>query len=273
MTIPYDQRRLGKHDRKQDPRTVRLGDFVHGKLAPPPAIDWAKHTVGRFPLWGNDSISDCTCVAAGHLIELWTAVAKGDPTKIGAPAVLSAYAAVSGYDPHKGTHDHGAHMLDVLKHWRRHGIGGHPICGYAYVDPSDRAELSSAVAAFGGAYLGFKLPLTAKRAGVWDVPKEGLVRDGAFGSWGGHTVCVVGFDHEGVTVATFGERQRVTWAFVEAYSDEAYAVVSEDFVRVHTHKTPSGFAIEALLQDLRRFDRDAVVGTVPLDAHAPSKQR
>lgn len=255
--VPADRRKLGKHDAKKDARTVHLRDFAPGPLTPPRELDWAKHTVRRFPLWGNDTIGDCTCVAAGHVIELWTAVAKGAPAEVGEAAVVEAYSAVSGYDPKTGASDSGAHMLDVLKHWRRRGIGGHKIDGFAYVDPGHHTLFGAAIATFGGAYLGFKLPLTAKRPGVWDVPKEGLVREGKFGSWGGHTVCVVGFDPEGITVATFGERQRVTWAFVDAYADEAYVAVSHDFSKRHSDRTPSGLAIDALIADLRRFERDS----------------
>jgi hypothetical protein len=251
-----------------------LRDYVHGALTPPRALDWSKHAVRRFPLWGNDELFDCTCVAAGHLVELWTAVAKGSPSEIGEPAVIAAYSAVSGYDPKTGAPDGGAHMLDVLKHWRRHGIGGHKIAGFAYVDPGRRALFGAAIATFGGAYLGFKLPLTAKRPGTWDVPKEGLAREGKFGSWGGHTVCVLGFDPEGITVATFGARKRVTWAFVEAYADEAYVAVSHDFLKRHSDRTPSGLAIDALIADLPRFEHDSTsTAAAPLDARTSARKR
>jgi hypothetical protein len=60
---------------------------------------------------------------------------------------------------------------------------------------------------------------------------------------------VVEYDQRGLTVVTWGQLLRMTWAFWEAYCDEAYAILSQDFLE--ENKTPDGFDLVALKADLK----------------------
>ena len=56
----------------------------------------------------------------------------------------------------------------------------------------------------------------------WDVvPGRGSSR----GSWGGHYVYVPGYTRRGPVCVTWGRKQQLSWAFVDRYADEAYAIV------------------------------------------------
>ena len=68
------------------------------------------------------------------------------------------------------------------------------------------------------------------------------------GSWGGHAVDVVGYDEAGLTVVTWGALKRMTWAFWGRYGDEAWCVLSPDFLA--DGRSPQGFDLEALQRDL-----------------------
>jgi hypothetical protein len=166
--------------------------------------------------------------------------------------VITAYSAVSGYDPDTGHHDDGAYLRTVLRHWETHGIGGHKIEGFASIDPLKDREVRHAIEAFGGVYLGLQLPITAGSQKTWSVPKEGLVREGRPGSWGGHAVNALGYDEDYLYFVTFGERTKMTWEFLHSYCDEAYAVVSMDFVRSRPGGAPHGVALDALLAELKK---------------------
>jgi len=48
-------------------------------------------------MYSNDTIGDCTCAAAGHMIEAWTALASGKTVTVTTAAVVKAYSAISGY--------------------------------------------------------------------------------------------------------------------------------------------------------------------------------
>ena len=100
---------------------------------------------------------------------------------------------------------------------------------------------------FGGLYIGVSLPASAQNQDVWDVATG---PDAEAGSWGGHCVNVVGYDADGLTVVTWGATKRMTWAFWLAYVDEAYAILSNDFLTT-AGQTPNGFDLAALTNDLR----------------------
>lgn len=238
--------RLGKLPARSDLRTLSLGRYVDRAVLPePPArLDLAE-AVGRWPMYGNDRIGDCTTAAAGHMIEAWTAAAAARPVEVSEQAVVDAFETVKIVDPATG--EEGAVELDVLRLWRSAGIGGHRIGAFARVSAADHSLVRTAASLFGGAYIGLQLPLTAQDQAVWDWTGR-LDGPAAPGSWGGHAVDVVGYDEEALTVVTWGALQELTWSFWDRYCDEAYAVLSADFLA--DGRSPEGLDLAALRRDL-----------------------
>ena len=80
----------------------------------------------------------------------------------------------------------------------------------------------------------------------------GTTGDGAPGSWGGHAVPVVAYDSRSLTVVTWGALQTMTWGFWAAYCDEAYAILSPDYLEQKGGQSiaPSGFNLTQLRDDL-----------------------
>ncbi|HWZ75935.1 MAG TPA: hypothetical protein VNX87_05325, partial [Candidatus Sulfotelmatobacter sp.] len=70
------------------------------------------------------------------------------------------------------------------------------------------------------------------------------------GSWGGHAIPVVAYDSRGVTCVTWGALQSMTWSFWEAYCEEAYAILSNDYL-TKKKQTPQGFNLQQLQADLQ----------------------
>jgi hypothetical protein len=243
--------KLGKLAARRDPRTLRLAKYMPAAL---PAIPAAMDLSPLVPSWGmmrNDELGDCTCAAAGHLLMQWTAAA-GKPFSPSDADIVAAYSAITGYTPDDPSTDRGAVEIDVLNFWKARGIAGHRIGGYAAVNHLDHAHVRAAAYLFGGVYIGVALPVCAQNQNVWDVPgrvAKFFEGDDAPGSWGGHAVEVVAYDAEGVTVVTWGALKRMTWAFWDKYVDEAYAVLSQDFVNGQG-KTPEGFNLAELAADL-----------------------
>jgi hypothetical protein len=239
--------KLGKLPVRTDVRTLALGRYIDtAELPPPPdAFDEAAR-VGDWPMYANDRVGDCTTAAAGHMIEAWTAAAHGSALEISERAVLDAFDAVKVVDPLTG--EEGAIELDVLVYWRKHGIGGHRIGAFARLPVHDHAIVRAAAWLFGGVYVGLQLPLSARDQEVWDWTGS-LSGDARPGSWGGHAVDVVAYDAAGLTVVTWGRLKRMTWSFWDRYCDEAYALLSQDFLEAG--RAPNGFDLRALEQDLR----------------------
>jgi hypothetical protein len=196
----------------------------------------------------NDTLGDCTIAAAGHLIQTWTGNADANPVVIPDTDIVIAYEGACGYNPQTPSTDQGGVEIDVLNYWRQTGIGGRKISAYASASPTNQNEIEQAIFTFGGIYIGVGLPTSAQSqaGGLWDVtpstPKD-------FGTWGGHAVPVIQYDRTGLTCVTWGSLQRMTWAFFSAYVDEAYAVLSPDWIAANA-LSPSGFNLAQLQLDL-----------------------
>lgn len=238
--------KLGKLPVRVDVRTLALAKYVDpAKLPSPPAqLDLTAH-VAEWPMYDNDRIGDCTIAAAGHMIEAWSAAAKGTAVEIPDAAVLTAFDHVKQVDPVTG--EEGAVELDVLKYWRSTGIGGHAIGAFARVSQRDVQLARTGAYLFGGLYLGLALPLTAQQQTVWDWTGS-LAGPARPGSWGGHAVDVVGYDADALTVVTWGSLKQMTWRFWDRYVDECYCLLSDDFL--NGDRAPNGFDLAALKEDL-----------------------
>lgn len=245
--------KLGKGAARHDPRALLMASYVAPSLpSPPPSTD----LTAKVPAWGmmeNDQIGDCTCAAAGHLLMEWTANAGKKMFTPSDKQIVAAYSAITGYNPTTGANDNGAVEVDVLNYWRQTGIAGHKIGAYVSLEPSNHNHIMDAVYIFEGCYIGMQLPVSAQAQvqnhQPWSVPPGGATGDGKPGSWGGHAVPVVAYDSRGVTVVTWGALQMMTWSFWEVYCDEAYAILSKDYL-TGKKTTPQGFSVAQLNADL-----------------------
>jgi hypothetical protein len=245
--------KLGKSAARHDPRALLLASYITTAL---PAAPASFDVAGKVSAWGmmvNDQLGDCTCAAAGHLLMEWTANAGKKMFTPTDKQIVAAYSAITGYNPATGANDNGAAEVDVLNYWRQSGIAGHKIGAYVALEPANHTHIMDSVYIFEGCYIGLQLP-TSAQAQVqnhqpWSVPPGGPTGDGKPGSWGGHAVPVVAYDSRGVTVVTWGALQVMTWSFWEAYCDESYAILSNDYIN-GKKQAPQGFSMQQLKTDL-----------------------
>lgn len=245
--------KLGRGPVVKDVRTLQLLRYLTTALPSPPPLYSLATAVKTWPMYGNDRLSDCTIAAIGHMIEAWTA-ALGKVKRL-TEATVTRFYWRTGTPPSNtgragGPTDDGRVELEVLKAWRSNGIGGHKILAFTALDVADHRLAKVGTWLFGGLYIGLALPVTAQTQTVWDVVGDGKTGPATPGSWGGHAVDVVAYDEAGLTVVTWGALVRMTWAFWDAYVDEAYAIVSRDFLTAKG-QTPQGFDLQALLADLK----------------------
>jgi hypothetical protein len=242
-------RKLGRLPYRHDARRLLMAEYAASLPVPPPSCDWTE----KVPVWGmmaNDSVGDCTCAGAGHLIVEWTANAGGIAYPTDAD-ILAAYSAITGYDGTPGDDtDQGANLLDVLNYWRKNGIAGHKIGAYMAVRTVDVYQVQQAVALLEGVYAGVQMPAAwqnVQPGQPWDIGKGDAFQAG---SWDGHCVPAVAYDDLGVTVVTWGDLQKITWAAWTRYVDEGYAIVSTDELNVMTQLSASGLDVGQLQADL-----------------------
>jgi hypothetical protein len=248
MAIDQSANKLGKRPARHDTRTLQMANYLELPEIPA-ARDWTTKAAANWGMMLNDTLGDCTCAATGHLTQAWTSNAGAKEITFPDQAILKAYEAVGGYQPGKPETDRGAVELDVLRYWRKTGIGGTKIDAFVALEPKNHLHVRAAVELFGGAYIGVALPVSAQRQAVWSVPPGGPTGTGAPGSWGGHAVVIEAYDQHGLTCITWGQKKKMTWAFWDAYCDEAYALLSE--LWAGKKPAPSGFNLSALQADLK----------------------
>ncbi len=135
-----------------------------------------------------------------------------------------------------------------MNYWRKKGIGGHKIRAYATIQYKNHDLVKAAVYLFGGIYVGLNLPNTIKGQEVWELMPGGLTGDNAPGSFGGHAVTVLAYDTKYLTCISWGKKKKISWDFWDAYCDELYAIVTEDFIA--DNKNPIGINLAKLAADL-----------------------
>ena len=232
----HSMMKLGRIRAVPDSRVPSLGEVWTPPNVVPDTVDWYSRVPADWGMMGNDQIGDCTAAAIGHAIEQWTAYTDPAPVVMSTPQVVAAYSAFSGYVPGDQSTDQGSTCLTALHYWRTAGVqtpGGGPDTLSAFARLRTVAELRRAIATFGNAYAAVGLPLSAQNEDVWSSTSDPV------GSWGGHCVPIVGFNPTGPVCVTWGALKQMTWAWWTTYSEEAYALLSPDWLRA-TGTDPAG---------------------------------
>lgn len=253
MTTPINKFKLGKLAARHDKRTLQFKSYLTTLPPIPSAIDWTGK-ISEWGMLGNDTVGDCTCAGAGHLEMDWSSNAAPSELAPTQEQILAAYSAITGYDPSQtdpttgnNPTDTGADLLTVLNYWRAHGVAGHGIKYYTQIPLKSITDVKAAIALFGGVYLGVQLPdnaMDAFNAGQpWSDTTDTNIE-------GGHCIVLVAYDPTYFTAITWGAKQLLTPAWFETYADEAYAVISPQWLNAHG-TTPGGFNLTQLEADLK----------------------
>jgi hypothetical protein len=233
--------KLGKLPVRHDPRTLKLKTFLKAVPPVPASVDWGGK-VQDWKMLANDSVGDCTCAGAGHADMLWTANAAAQTAHPTDDQILSAYSAITGYNPADPNTDQGANMLDVLKYWRSTGIAGTTIQAFVSVDWMDPKEVAAAIYLFGCLYIGVNLPQSAEDAFGAGQPWADTTDTNILG---GHCVLLTGYDQGTVKLVTWGKEITATLEWLKTYCEESYAILTPAWIEA-TGQAPSGFDMAQL---------------------------
>jgi hypothetical protein len=247
---------LGKRPRKLDPRTLRFARYLTaGMPPPPPSAVWQDvQPAGGWGMDSNATLGDCVVAATAHQIEAWTYNADPQaPENVTEAQVVSLYRTVS-------PNNDGVVILDFLKRWRSGiplGPGSDVLSAFAAINPAVASEIEQAIYLFGGAFIGLELPEAVVQSPdplttPWALPPGGAVGpDWAPDPQNGHAVPLLGYSASGVSLVTWGTVKTASWPFLQAYCDEAYALLSSPDWIERTGRSPAGFDLAQLQTDLR----------------------
>jgi len=204
-------------------------------------------------MMANDRLGDCTAAGLAHQLSAWTMNVSADVTLSDAQ-VIKFYEDTTGYTPLDPQSDGGGNELDILKQWLKTPglLGGYNLTGFApFRARPGLNSIKDSIYICGGAYLGINLPKTVLNQGnLWYVPAQGPVGDGAPGTLGGHAVVAVAYNSRHIVFVSWGQLFKMTWDFFITYTEECYALVSEDWIDDTSGKSPSGFDMNALKSNM-----------------------
>ncbi len=258
--MPDPVYKLGKLPKQDDDRNLMLARYLTPAApTPPAAVDYAS-AVKDWGMLGNDTVGDCAFAGQAHADMLWTANAEHHQLSITTAMVLTAYSAVTGYDPDDGgpggnPTDRGTSLLDALKFWRKRGIDRQTIKAFVEVDTQSVDNAKLAIDLFGCLYVGVALPDAVLPNRPGELPPWTVIPDGTPGTkpdpHNGHCVVYAAYDATGPTVVTWGTTVKASWGFHTAYCDELYALLSPVWLR----HDPPGIDVATLTADLELVAR------------------
>ena len=215
---------FGKAPAKQDHRTLKLADvLLEGPEATslPEEYDFDdKHKGIPTPKYLNPPLNNCVIAGRAHQTLRFEIVEQGVLINITDEDVLQEF------QKQNGGGDSDIEVLESLKLWRTRGweaAGQHfKIKAFSKIDQGDHEQIKRTIFIKLGVGLGFFLPDSAITQFNADQPWE-VTRDKAGPH--GHYVYVPGYTKDGPVCVTWGRKQQMSWAFVDKYCDEAYAII------------------------------------------------
>lgn len=234
--------KLGKAPSKRDIRNLKFAAILKAPPTLPSEFDFdLKHTGIPLPMFANDTFGCCVISGRAHQ------TLRFEDLEQGAVITITDDEVTDEYFKETGGADDGLVVLDSLKLWRKEGWTAAKqllkIKAFAQIDQTNHTEVKRAIFLDVGIGLGLSLPNSAKaqiQAGKpWDVVSG---PDSKPNSWGGHYVLAPGYTKLGPVCVTWGQKQQMTWAFVDKYCDEAYAI----FDAVNTAKLKAALDVKGL---------------------------
>lgn len=224
--------RLGKRPAVRPHALASLDEYIMGRppqppaACPPPQIaNWGMFANGPDPTCDvpGAPFGDCVIAGSAHAIMAVNS-ALGTADK-----VPDSDQAVHEYFMETGGVDSGLNVADHLAKWHQYGIfaddgSANLLPAYAPVSNGSILALHRAIWLCRDCKMGWQLPETAEaqiRAGepFTVVPGAEII--------GGHDMEAVGYDDQWVYLVTWGQLQPASYAFVETYCDEAFALLMQ----------------------------------------------
>jgi len=222
-----------------DFRTIPLRAILRLKELPPLPTEWDAHAaVGGVQdnfMFGNNQYGDCVKAAFAHFILTLEKFEQGIQIEITDQEVIAEYLRETG-----GA-DSGLYATYAMKDWRNHGLefGGkiYTIYSFAGAEPRDHVAIKYAIYLLRGIFFAMQVFSTDidqfRKDEYWHLTGHNGTLEGGHGVYGFSYMdahhdcphCLTGWDENGLTCMTWGEKQPMDWGFWDARVNQVFAVV------------------------------------------------
>jgi hypothetical protein len=257
--------KLGKKPFVKDHRDLLYKNYIDKTVLPPfPTSFGHQNLINNWGMLGNDSVGDCVIAGADHETMLWTKEGSTEAIFTAANAI-SDYSAITGYNPKDPNSDQGTDPRTAYLYRQKTGLidangNRHKIGAFLALDQTNLNEVLEAAYLLSAVGIGIQFPASAMNqfnAGLpWTVVSGSPIE-------GGHYVPVFGYDGTYLYCLTWGKVQKITKGFFTTYCDEAWAILSQEFLNKQG-VSPEGFNLSQLQADL------AAISNTPIPAPTPT---
>jgi hypothetical protein len=249
---------------------LKLKNYLKASLpAAPPSVSYAPAASAVLSdIFGNDTLGDCVIAAGYHVVGVETGNA-GDLFHASADQIIADYSAIGGYVPGDPSTDQGCNVQTALAYWQTHGFAnGTKIAGYLAVDPTNVAEVQSALWLFENLIIGLELPDTytnpfpSASGFTWGPGKADPSQ--------GHCIMANGYIAQGLSIDTWALEGTFTYSALAALCSaseggELWVMLTPDQIAKAASKAPNGFAWQDLVVDF-----DSIGGSVVIPTPTPT---
>jgi hypothetical protein len=231
--------KFGKKPAKRLRKSLCLSNYLSMSAVSYPAVRAYERPIA-YGMLANDTLGCCVIAGHYHLRMNWHAVATaGSPLVVTDQEVISDYSAITGYDPSSPSTDQGTDMPTALAWYKD---------DYCTLDIQNVEQVKAGMFLFGGAIIGFNVPQS-----MVDQLNAGVDPDWSYSpndkpSGEGHCVVPLGYGRDGVALISWGKIYHTSWDFFLAWTDEAYCIVSPEWIKA-SGVSPSGLDLNGLLAD------------------------
>lgn len=242
--------KLGRLPKKISPKTYKFDTILNSNLISlPEEHNWADGLY--WPMWCNDKVGCCTQVSVASAIRVWT-VNTNKTIILSDEDVIKNYSFESGYNPNDPSTDCGGVELDVLTKWVQDGYswaaGTNKLYAFGSINFENIDTVKRSIYALGGCYIGLNIPNYAMN---YDGLNTWRLENSDTEIAGGHAVFLHGYDSEFLYLNTWGQSWKMTYDFFNEYCEEAYALVSKDWLDGHSKLSPLKEDINKLILEMK----------------------
>jgi hypothetical protein len=249
----------------EQPR-VRLRDYYTSEL---PSVGSLKFPFGHADkiqpqMFMNDQLGDCAIAGSIEEIRLANAL-RGVTVNFTDAQALSAYEAITGYNPDDSSTDAGTDVHDLYQYRKSTGIidadgNAHKIVAYAGLTVGDWDELLIALSLFDMVGIGIQVPDYAQTQ--FEAGQPWHLEPGPQNIEGGHYIPVVGAtDATTAQLYTWGAVAGITQPFYAANNVVAVVALTEELFT--DGKSPEGIDVQRLQADLSGLNTGNVSTKAP----------